>query len=386
MNRAWIELDSAALKHNLEELSKEFDPKTGIMGVVKANGYGHGATQIAAKLNEFGIDHICVAALSEAIELREAGIKGTIIILGYTAPGFAMELYRNQITQTLVSIEYAKQLDEVFGKMIEATMPEKKDAKLLANMAIDTGMHRIGVAKDDYDTMVEFYNLKHIQCTGMFTHLPVADTGEEQHVEFTKGQIEAFFKAKHELEKRGVDPGYVHCQNSLGSINYSPLPEADYARFGICMYGAQQVYEDYVKRPVHLEPVMTLKAHIASVREIAPGETVGYGRTFTAERPTKIATLCIGYADGVPRNLSGGKLKAIVHGQICQGAGRICMDQMMLDVTDIPGVQMGDVAILLGKDGDKAIYAEDWARDAGTITDEIFTRLNKRIENNGFVK
>ncbi|MBQ2217450.1 MAG: amino-acid racemase, partial [Firmicutes bacterium] len=174
--------------------------------------------------------------------------------------------------------------------------------------------------------------------------------------------------------------------NSLGSINYSPLPEADYARFGICMYGAQQVYEDYTKRPVHLEPVMTLKAHIASVREIAPGETVGYGRTFTAERPTKIATLCIGYADGVPRNLSGGKLKAIVHGQYCQGAGRICMDQMMLDVTDIPDVKMGDVAILLGRDGDKAIYAEDWARDAGTITDEIFTRLNKRIENNGFVK
>ena len=149
MNRAWIELDSAALKHNLEELSKEFDPKTGIMGVVKANGYGHGATQIAAKLNEFGIDHICVAALSEAIELREAGIKGTIIILGYTAPGFAMELYRNQITQTLVSIEYAKQLDEVFGQMIEATMPEKKDAKLLANMAIDTGMHRIGVTDEN---------------------------------------------------------------------------------------------------------------------------------------------------------------------------------------------------------------------------------------------
>ena len=148
MNRAWIELDSAALKHNLEELSKEFDPKTGIMGVVKANGYGHGATQIAAKLNEFGIDHICVAALSEAIELREAGIKGTIIILGYTAPGFAMELYRNQITQTLVSIEYAKQLDEVFGKMIEATMPENKDAKLLANMAIDTGMHAVGFFDD----------------------------------------------------------------------------------------------------------------------------------------------------------------------------------------------------------------------------------------------
>ena len=196
MNRAWIELDSAALKHNLEELSKEFDPKTGIMGVVKANGYGHGATQIAAKLNEFGIDHICVAALSEAIELREAGIKGTIIILGYTAPGFAMELYRNQITppgfamelyrnqitQTLVSIEYAKQLDEVFGKMIEATMPENKDANLLANMAIDTGMHRIGVAKDDYDTMVEFYNLKHIKCTGMFTHLPVADDSIIGHV------------------------------------------------------------------------------------------------------------------------------------------------------------------------------------------------------------
>ena len=386
MNRTWIELDSAALKHNLEELSSEFGPNTGIMGVVKANGYGHGAAQIASKLSEFGVDHFCVAALSEGIELRKAGIGGTIIVLGYTAPAFIMDAYRYGITQTLVSLEYAKQLDEVFGEMIEATMPENKDAKLLANMAIDTGMHRIGVAKDDYDAMAQIYQLKHIQVTGMFTHLPVADTGEPQHVDFTKGQIEAFFKAKEELKKRGIDPGYCHCQNSFGSVNYSPLPEADYARFGILMYGAQQVYEDYSKRPLHLEPVMTLKAHIASVREIAPGETVGYGRTFTAERPTKIATVCIGYADGVPRNLSGGKLRAIVNGQYCQGAGRICMDQLMLDVTDIPDVKMGDVAILLGKDGDKALYAEDWARDAGTITNELYTRLSPRIENNGFVK
>ena len=386
MNRAWIELDAAALKNNLEEISREFDPKTGIMGVVKANAYGHGAVQIAAKLAEFGIDHFCVATLSEALELRKAGIEGTILLLGYTAPGFAMELYRNRITQTLVSLEYAQQLDEVFAKMIETTMPDHQDAKLLVNMAIDTGMHRIGVAQDDYDAMAQIYSLPHLHVSGMFTHLPVADTAEEQHVAFTKAQIEAFFRAKEELQKRGIDPGYVHCQNSLGSINYSPLPQADYVRLGICMYGARQVYEDYLKRPVHLQPVMTLKVHIASVREIAPGETVGYGRSFTAQRPTKIATLCIGYADGVPRNLSGGKLKAIVNGKLCSGAGRICMDQMMLDVTDIPDVKMGDVAILLGKDAGHAIYAEDWARDADTITDEIFTRLNTRIENIGFVK
>lgn len=385
MNRTWIELNAAALKHNLEELGREFDPRTGIMGVVKANGYGHGACLIASKLNEFGIDHLCVAALDEAIELRKAGVKGTIIILGYTAPGFAMEIYRNDLTQTLVSIEYARQLDEVFGAMIQASMPELGDAKLLANMAVDTGMHRIGVAGDDYETMKEFYALKHIKCTGMFTHLPAADTDESEHVEFTKRQIEAFFKAKDELLKMGVDPGYCHCQNSLGSVNYSPLP-ADYARFGIMMYGALQCYEDYTKRPISLEPVMTLKAHIASVREIAPGETVGYGRTFKAQRPTKIATICIGYADGIPRNLSGGKLRAIVNGQYCSGAGRICMDQLMLDVTDIPGVKMGDVAILLGRDGDKAIYAEELARDAGTITNEIFTRLSRRIENDGFTK
>ncbi|MCQ2560999.1 MAG: alanine racemase [Clostridia bacterium] len=385
MNRTWIELDSQALKHNLDELSKEFDPKTGIMGVVKANGYGHGACQIGAKLAEFGVDHLCVATLEEGIELRKAGLDGFILVLGYTAPAFAMDLYKYKLTQTLVSIEYAKQLDEVFANMVAAAMPEIKDAKLMANMAVDTGMHRIGVAQDDYETMKEFYSLPHIECTGMFTHLPVADTGEEEHVEFTKNQIAAFFKAKEELIKAGINPGICHCQNSLGSVNYSPLP-ADYARFGILMYGALQCYEDYTTRKLDLQPVMTLKAHIASVREIAPGESVGYGRTFRAERPTKIATIGIGYADGVPRNLSGGKLKAIVNGQYCQGAGRICMDQMMLDVTDIPDVKMGDVAILLGKDGDKAIYAEDWARDAGTITDEIFTRLNKRIENNGFVK
>ncbi len=384
MNRAWIELDAQALKNNLEVISAEFYPETGIMGVVKANGYGHGALHMAHKLEEFGIEHFCVATLDEAIELREGGINGFILILGYTSPALAMEIYRYRLTQTLISYEYALQLNDLFGRMVKAAMPEIEDPKLMAHLAIDTGMRRIGVERDDYDSMKKSYKLSHIDCSGMYTHLPAADTDAPEHVEFTRGQIKAVYKARDELLQAGIDPGLVHIQNSYGSINYSPM-KADYARFGILMYGAHQDYDDYTKRKLNLKPVMTLKVHIASVRDVAPGETVGYARSFKAERPTKIAALCIGYADGVPRSLSGGKLKAIVHGQYCRGAGRICMDQMMLDVTDIPGVKMGDVAILIGSDGDKAIYAEDWAKEAGTISYEIFTNF-KRVENNGFVR
>lgn len=384
MNRAWIELDAQALKNNLEVMSAEFNSDTGIMGVVKANAYGHGALQIAHKLEEFGVKHFCVATLDEAIELREGGIDGFILILGYTSPAMAMEIYRYRLTQTLISYEYALQLDDLFGRMVKAAMPEIENPKLMAHLAIDTGMHRIGVAKDDYDAMKKCYNLPNIDCLGMYTHLPAADTDAPEHVGFTKGQIEAVYKAKEKLLAAGIDPGVIHIQNSYGSVNYSPI-KADYARFGILMYGAHQDYEDYTKRELNLKPVMTLKAHIASVRDVAVGDTVGYGRSFKAERPTKIATICIGYADGVPRKLSNGKLKAIVHGEYCYGAGRICMDQMMLDVTDIPDVKMGDVAILIGSDGDKAIYAEDWAKEAGTISYEIFTNF-KRVENNGFVR
>ncbi|NMA93479.1 MAG: alanine racemase [Clostridiales bacterium] len=384
MNRAWIELDAQALKNNLEVMSAEFSPETGIMGVVKANGYGHGALQIAHKLEELGVERFCVATLDEAIELREGGIDGFILILGYTSPAMAMEIYRYRLTQTLISYEYALQLDDLFGRMVKAVMPEIENPKLMAHLAIDTGMHRIGVAKNDYDSMKKCYGLAHIDCCGLYTHLPAADTDAPEHVEFTKGQIEFVYKAKEELLAAGIDPGIVHIQNSYGSVNYSPL-KADYARFGILMYGAHQDYEDYTKRELNLKPVMTLKAHIASVRDVEPGETVGYGRSFKAERPTKIATICIGYADGVPRKLSNGKLKAIVHGQYCYGAGRICMDQMMLDVTDIPDVKMGDVAILIGSDGEKAVFAEDWAKEVGTISYEIFTNF-KRVENNGFVR
>jgi serine/alanine racemase len=323
--------------------------------------------------------------MDEGIELRNAGITGNILVLGYTAPYCAGQLYKYGLIQTLVSLEYAKQLDECFGQAIKATLPREKNAKLKCHLALDTGMHRIGIMMDNIEEMKEVYKLENLNVCGLFSHLCVADSGVEDNIKFTQGQIDGFFKAKDALVAAGIDVGTVSIQNSFGTLNYSKQP-ADYARYGILMYGLNQDYNDYMSQPIDLKPVMTLKTHIECVRTIQPGETVGYGRTFKAERPTKIATCTCGYADGVPRELSGGKLRAIVNGHYVHGAGRICMDQMMLDVTDVPDVKTGDVAVLIGKEGDLCIPAEEWTVPTGSITNALLSALTRRVENCGFVK
>ncbi len=385
MNRIWIELDAEALRHNVEECRKRIAPETKVMGIVKANAYGHGAVQVASKLYEFGVDFFGVATLDEGIELRNAGIGGSILVLGYTAPSCAGELYKYDLIQTLVDLDYAKQLDECFGQAVKASLPRAKAPRLKCHIAVDTGMHRIGFMIDRFEDMKEAYGLENLDVCGLFSHLCVSSSPVEDNVKFTHLQIERFFDIKKRLEEAGIDPGTTSLQNSFATVNYPKQP-ADYARYGILMYGMRSNYKDYLSQPVDLRPVMTLKTHIECVREIAPGETVGYGRTFKAERPTKIATCTCGYADGIPRTLSGGKLRAIVNGHYVYGVGRICMDQLMLDVTDVPDVRTGDVAILIGSDGEKRIAIEDWTEPAGSISNAILSCLSSRVENMGFVK
>ena len=186
-----------------------------------------------------------------------------------------------------------------------------------------------------------------------------------------------------DLEARGVELGTVHLLSSYAAVNY-PEYAYDYARLGILMFGVKSSAADYLREDLQPMPVMTLKARITSVREIGPGETVSYGRIFRAERPTKVASVSIGYADGIPRCLSGGKLRAIVRGQYAQGIGRICMDQLMLDVTGIEDVRVGDEVVFIGRQGDCVIYAEELAENAGTITNELFSRLGARVEGRCF--
>ena len=341
MNRTWIELDREALAHNIRRYQSLLPAGCRIMGVVKADAYGHGARAVAAQLWELGIRHFATATLDEAVQLREAGIQGEILILGYSAPAYFHLLAEHGLTQTATCPDHAAQLE--------------------------TYCRENGV----------------LQVTGIYSHLCVADTDEEEHVDFSRRQAETFKSVVESLQARGVELGTVHLLSSYAAVNY-PEYAYDYARLGILMFGVKSSPADYLREDLQPMPVMTLKARITSVREIGPGETVSYGRIFRAERPTKVASVSIGYADGIPRCLSGGKLRAIVRGQYAQGIGRICMDQLMLDVTGIEDVRVGDEAVFIGRQGDCVIYAEELAENAGTITNELFSRLGARVEGRCF--
>ena len=374
MNRTWIELDREALAHNIRRYQSLLPAGCRIMGVVKADAYGHGARAVAAQLWELGIRHFATATLDEAVQLREAGIQGEILILGYSAPAYFHLLAEHGLTQTATCPDHAAQLE---------TYCRENGVRLKVHIAVDTGMHRIGFLPEDLDAIRRVYENGVLQVTGIYSHLCVADTDEEEHVDFSRRQAETFKSVVESLQARGVELGTVHLLSSYAAVNY-PEYAYDYARLGILMFGVKSSPADYLREDLQPMPVMTLKARITSVREIGPGETVSYGRIFRAERPTKVASVSIGYADGIPRCLSGGKPRAIVRGQYAQGIGRICMDQLMLDVTGIEDVRVGDEAVFIGRQGDCVIYAEELAENAGTITNELFSRLGARVEGRCF--
>lgn len=376
MNRAWIELDAEALAHNIRQYQAILPPGCRIMGVVKANAYGHGARAVAPFLENLGIDHFATATLDEAVQLREYGVKSDILILGYSAPSDFSALAEHNLTQTATCPEHAAQLER-YGR--EHGVPLK------VHIAVDTGMHRIGFLPEDTEAICRFYQSGDLRVTGIYSHLCVADTEEEEHVAFSIGQAERFRGLVDTLRSRGVELGTVHLLSSYAAVNY-PAYAYEYARLGILMFGVKSDPADYLREELHPRPVMTLKAHITSIREIGPGETVSYGRIFRAERPTKIASVAIGYADGIPRCLSGGKLRAIVHGRYVRGVGRICMDQLMLDVTGVEDLRVGDEAVFIGRDGECVIQAEELAQNSGSITNELFSRLGARLEGRQFVE
>ena len=265
--------------------------------------------------------------------------------------------------------------------------PVEESIRLLRKSTVDyefrTTLVRELHRPEDLDAIRRVYENGVLQVTGIYSHLCVADTDEEEHVDFSRWQAETFKSVVESLQARGVELGTVHLLSSYAAVNY-PEYAYDYARLGILMFGVKSSAADYLREDLQPMPVMTLKARITSVREIGPGETVSYGRIFRAERPTKVASVSIGYADGIPRCLSGGKLRAIVRGQYAQGIGRICMDQLMLDVTGIEDVRVGDEAVFIGRQGDCVIYAEELAENAGTITNELFSRLGARVEGRCF--
>lgn len=371
-SRAWAEISREALAHNVRYLQSLLPGRCALMPVVKANAYGHGSILIAGELQSLGIHSFCVACISEGMELRQQGITGEILILGYTHPDQFPLLAQYGLTQTVVDYTYARELS-AYACSAPAFCP------LPVHIAVDTGMHRLGEPAEHIGQIREMFALPGLQITGMYTHLAASDTLDEASKRFTRQQIDAFYRLVTELEKQGVSRPRLHLQASYGILHY-PLEDVDYARPGIALYGLLSSGADTKRYQGRLRPVLSLRARVASIRQLAPGEAAGYGMAYTAVRPTAIAAITIGYADGLPRNLSEGKGAVLLHGQPTPIIGRICMDQLLADVTAIPRLQPGDVATLIGSDGSESISAADLADACGTITNELLSCLGPRLE------
>ena len=360
--RAWVEIDLGALAHNVAELRSRLPCGCELMAVVKADAYGHGAMQVAAQLQLEGVESFAVATVGEGVSLREGGLAGDILVLGYTHPDDAALLSAYRLTQLVVDGAHAKALDAA-------------DHKIGVHIAVDTGMHRLGMS--DLDEIEGVYALGNLLVGGVATHFASSDSLEEGDLEFTNTQMERFQSTLDALKCRGREVGKVHTQASYGIYNF-PDMQCDYARAGIALYGVMSHSGDTKIKPA-LRPVMSLRALIAQVRWIGAGESVSYNRTFTASEPRKIATVCIGYADGVPRQMSGNGGLCIVHGRKVPIIGLVCMDMLVIDVTGDDAVAAGDIVTLIGKDGGEEIRCEDAAAASGTITNDILCRLGGRL-------
>lgn len=370
--RTWAEIDTGAIEHNVREIQKLIG-RTKIMGVVKANAYGHGAVQCAKALEKAGIDFFAVACLEEGEQLRQAGIEEPILILGYTAPALFDRLLAGRFTQSLVSLEYARKLSDC--AIAHGT-------KASAHLKIDTGMNRTGILYQDgarqFGKIREAYSLPGLDVSGVFSHFPVSDDLGFDSREFTRHQMDLFNEAIDRLKDEGIDPGVRHIQNSYGILNYRDAGY-DYCRPGLLHLGVTSDDSIPIASSPDFIPILTLKTKVSLVKDIPNGATVSYGRHYTAHGTRRIASLAIGYADGLPRAASNKNLMISIRGHLVPIVGNICMDQCMADVTGYPDVAEGDEAVIVGTDGENRCTIDAISRLADTINNESLTRLTSRV-------
>ena len=364
--RAWIELDRAAFRHNVAYLKSLLPENCRLMPAVKANAYGHGARLIAQELNLLGVDAFCVACAAEGVRLRKCKVTGEILILGYTHPSQFPLLHRYHLTQTVIDASYGARLNE-FGE------------KLHVHVGIDTGMHRLGERSENLEHLQSIFQMENLVVDGVFTHLCTSDGQTEEEEAYAKLQASQFYCTVEALENLGCVCPKIHLLSSYGLLRHPELAQ-DYVRAGIAIYGVLSGNEDTKRWGTSLKPVLSLKTRIAAVKELLPGESAGYGICYTAQEKRTLAILAIGYADGLPRSFSCGKGFVLIRGKKAPIIGRICMDQTIVDVTEIPDVAAGESAVLIGSQGECQITACDWAQAAGTITNEILSRLGGRLE------
>lgn len=363
-SRAWREVDLDTLSHNARTLQAALAPGCRLMAVVKADAYGHGAVPVARRLEAEGVSAFAVACLEEGIALRRAGIQGEILILGYTLPEEAARLCRWKLIQTVA--------DEAHGTALAA-----QGLPLPVHLALDTGMHRLGIPAEDHGALARLYALPNLKICGVFSHLCVSDSLRSEDQAFTRTQLDQFYGALRWLREHGCPPGETHIQASYGIWNLPPQP-CSWARAGIALYGVASDSSP-TARVLNLSPVLSLRARVASVRTLAPGEGAGYGLAFRPVEQRRLAAVTIGYADGLPRGLPQRGGAVLLHGTRCPMVGRMCMDQLLVDVTDMPQAAPGDVVTLIGTDGAEVIRAEEVARQCGTITNELLSRLGRRL-------
>lgn len=360
-HRVWAEIDLDNLVHNFE-VARAAAPQSRVVCVIKADAYGHGAVRCAKALAAAGAREFAVATPEEALQLRRNGItEEGVLLLGAALPEDVTELAKHNVAVTVSGIETAK-----------AYAVALNGACLLVHVKVDTGMSRLGVKPGMADEVLAIAALDGLRVCGLYTHFAVAD--EPQEDAFTKGQAAAFEALAAEMHQKGLQVPLLHLANSAGILHHS-YAHAGAIRPGIMLYGSNPMS---LKNPAPLKPVMALRTRVLQVHEVPAGQTVSYGRTWQADRPARIATLGIGYADGLFRPLSG-RIEMLVRGKRAPQVGRICMDMTMLDVTDVPGVAEGDVVTVFGEDGDERILADEVAAAAGTISYEVFCAIAPRV-------
>ncbi|WP_346961683.1 alanine racemase [Clostridium sp.] len=365
MRPVWSEINLDAIAHNTKNIKKLIGDKE-LIAIVKADCYGHGAIDVVPTLLENGASRLAVAMLTEGIELRENNINAPIVILGYTPLYLGEELINYDIEQTVYDLDYAKELSKI-------ALSLNKKAKI--HIAIDTGMGRIGFLPCDNTVKIinEIYNLDGLEIIGVFSHF---STSDEEEKSYANEQLLKFTKVMADLKTLAIDIPLKHISNS-GAIIDMPETYLNGVRPGIILYGYYPSNE-VSKDNLSIKPALTLKAKISHVKELDKDMYISYGKTFKTNKKTIVATLPIGYGDGYPRAL-GENAKIIVNGKFAKIIGRICMDQCMIDVTDIENVKAGDDVIILGEEGNLKFNADDMAEALGTINYEILCRIKSRI-------
>ena len=372
LRRTWAEVDIDALKHNFDEIRASVDPKAKIICVIKADAYGHGAVFLGKLYEKMGADGFAVSNIEEAMQLRENGIRLPVLILGFTPSSLAKELAENDISQAVFSEEYAKELSE---------QALRQNVQVKIHLKVDTGMSRIGFMYQDIERdrdsvrqMKQVCHMPHLITEGIFTHFAMSDEAKEGQ-EMTEHQFACFSHAVESLKKEGCHFSVIHCSNSGAIIDYKNV-RMDGVRAGIILYGLSP--SEKLKGRLDLRPVMTIKSVVAMVKTVEAGTPVSYGSTFVAKKPMKIATVPIGYADGYSRSL-GNRAFMTIHGKKAPIIGRVCMDQLMLDVTDIEEVRSGDEVTVIGDGSDGSLTFDDIAALTGTINYEVVCLVGKRV-------